>query len=398
MLSTLTTIQGLFLMDIMIGIGLSAMLFFSLREEYICPGAYDWFISIVLTTLGLIFLLGRGMISIWISISLGNGLVVLGSIYFWMAFRKYTKTYRKADIYLTLIAPLVSLILLYCYWVKPENMAIRGEIVSFFLALFSLASLFIALNHINKYETGRWLSVVSLIFNLVSYTYRGVSLHLGNNYPGLLEYNNASIVLVFSTGISLLTAGFSIMLMTYQWLARRLYIHATYDALTGVYNRYALLEMSDTLELTTDLSRTKWCLAMIDIDLFKSINDMHGHPVGDLVLRHVAQTLKQSIRHNDILARYGGEEFAVVLPGANIGNATIWAERVRLIIASTPIAIGKASIPVSVSIGLTESSTTEYRLSDLVKNADSALYQAKQTGRNKVCCSEKMPHQVGSGH
>lgn len=264
MLSTLTTIQGLFLMDIMIGIGLSAMLFFSLREEYICPGAYDWFISIVLTTLGLVFLLGRGIIPLWSSISLGNGLVVLGSIYFWMAFRKYTKTYRKTDIYLALIAPLVSLILLYCYWIEPENMAIRGEIVSFILALFSLASLYIALNRINKYETGRWLSVVSLIFNLVSYIYRGMSLHLGNHYPGLLEYNSASIALVFSTGISLLTAGFSIMLMTYQWLARRLYIHATYDALTGVYNRYALLEMSDTLELTTDLSKTKWCLAMVD--------------------------------------------------------------------------------------------------------------------------------------
>lgn len=179
------------------------------------------------------------------------------------------------------------------------------------------------------------------------------------------------------------------MLMTYQWLARRLYIHATYDALTGVYNRYALLELSDTLELTSDLSRTKWCLAMIDIDLFKSVNDMHGHPVGDLVLRNVAQTLKRSIRHNDILARYGGEEFAVVLPGADIEDAKNWAERVRQLIANTPITIGKASISVSVSIGLTESSTTEYRLPDLVKNADSALYQAKQSGRNKVCCSEK---------
>lgn len=389
MLSTLTTIQGLFLMDIMIGIGLSAMLFFSLREEYICPGAYDWFISIVLTTLGLIFLLGREIIPLGISIFLGNGLVVLGSVYFWMAFRKYTKTYRKTDIYITLIAPLVSLILLYCYWFKPENMAIRGEIVSFSLALLILASLYIALKHIKKYETGRWLSVISLIFSLASNIYRGVSLHLDNHYPGLLEYNSASIALVFSTGISLLTAGFSIMLMTYQWLARRLYIHATYDALTGVYNRYALLELSDTLELTSDLSRTKWCLAMIDIDLFKSVNDMHGHPVGDLVLRNVAQTLKRSIRHNDILARYGGEEFAVVLPGADIEDAKIWAERVRRLIASTPITIGKASISVSVSIGLTESSTTEYRLPDLVKNADSALYQAKQSGRNKVCCSEK---------
>ena len=247
MLSTLTTIQGLFLMDIMIGIGLSAMLFFSLREEYICPGAYDWFVSIVLTTLGLIFLLGREIIPLGISIFLGNGLVVLGSVYFWMAFRKYTKTYRKTDIYITLIAPLVSLILLYCYWFKPENMAIRGEIVSFSLVILILASLYIALKHIKKYETGRWLSVISLIFSLASNIYRGVSLHLDNHYPGLLEYNSASFALVFSTGISLLTAGFSIMLMTYQWLARRLYIHATYDALTGVYNRYALLELSDTL-------------------------------------------------------------------------------------------------------------------------------------------------------
>lgn len=141
-------------MDIMIGISLSAMLFFSLREEYICPGAHFWFVSIVLTTLGLIFLLGRGMIPIWISISVGNGLVVLGSVYFLMAFRKYTKTNSKTDIYLTLAAPLVSFILLYCYWVEPENMAPRGEIVSFSLAFITLGTLFIALDHINKSETG----------------------------------------------------------------------------------------------------------------------------------------------------------------------------------------------------------------------------------------------------
>ena len=136
---------------------------------------------------------------------------------------------------------------------------------------------------------------------------------------------------------------------------------------------------------------------MVDIDLFKSINDMHGHPVGDLVLRHIAQTLKQSIRHNDILARYGGEEFAVVLPGANIENAKSWAERVRQLIASTPITIGKASISVSVSIGLTESSTAEYRLPDLVKNADSALYQAKQSGRYRFVVVKRIPLADSSG-
>lgn len=149
--------------------------------------------------------------------------------------------------------------------------------------------------------------------------------------------------------------------------------------------------MSDTLELTTDLSKTKWCLAMVDVDLFKSVNDLHGHPVGDLVLRHIAQTLKKSIRYTDILARYGGEEFAIVLPGISIEQAKLWAERVRTTIANTPIMIGKISIPVSISIGLTESSAKEYRLSDLIKNADAALYQAKQSGRNKVCCSEVSP-------
>lgn len=82
------------------------------------------------------------------------------------------------------------------------------------------------------------------------------------------------------------------MLITSQWLQQKLFFNATYDALTGIYNRYALTDISETFILTSKLASKTWCLAMIDIDHFKAVNDNYGHPVGDVVLKLVATKIQ----------------------------------------------------------------------------------------------------------
>ena len=117
---------------------------------------------------------------------------------------------------------------------------------------------------------------------------------------------------------------------------------------------------------------------------FKAVNDNYGHPVGDVVLKLVATKIQQCVRNKDILARYGGEEFVVILSDCSLDDAKNWAERVRGVISKSPLTVGKLKINVTVSIGITETTPADDSLDDMVNKADSALYNAKNTGRNKV--------------
>lgn len=160
---------------------------------------------------------------------------------------------------------------------------------------------------------------------------------------------------------------------------------ANYDAVTGILNKHAF-----TKRLKEEFSYTKrrkgnLSLFMIDIDLFKKVNDTHGHMAGDYVLNGVAQRIATAIRDEDILARYGGEEFVVILRGTDAEGAFKLAERVRKLVASEPFKFEKISIPVTVSIGVATLANDNFAdTKSLVARADACLYSSKENGRNRV--------------
>jgi diguanylate cyclase (GGDEF)-like protein len=158
------------------------------------------------------------------------------------------------------------------------------------------------------------------------------------------------------------------------------------DALTGVPNRRQLF-----LRLENELSRSlrfgdPVSLLMIDLDLFKRINDAHGHRVGDGVLRGVALSLRRSIRKIDIVARYGGEEFCVVLPRVGKPEALDVAEKLRRAVAaaSMPGPEGHGPLSVTISVGVATLGIDAEDVAGLVEKADGALYEAKRLGRDRV--------------
>ena len=158
------------------------------------------------------------------------------------------------------------------------------------------------------------------------------------------------------------------------------------DALTGLYNRFYVMEKIDS-EMNRALRHGyPISVLMLDLDHFKRINDSYGHPVGDEVLKIVGQVLRESCRVYDVPGRYGGEEFCIVLPETQVGNTTQVAERIRNRLATTPLSVGSASIVVTASIGVAGMDSTEGVLSasTLVERADRALYSAKHRGRNRV--------------
>ncbi|WP_165222783.1 diguanylate cyclase [Aquisphaera insulae] len=170
---------------------------------------------------------------------------------------------------------------------------------------------------------------------------------------------------------------------------RIMYERAVRDNLTELYNRgYFLSQVGPLAELNA-MSSLGLAVLMADIDRFKDINDTHGHDAGDLVLRKVAAILRESTRSEDLLARYGGEEFILALPIGSLEQAMNWAERLRSALAATPVAIDGRSIRVTMSIGVAfRQQGASGGLSELITQADRALYEAKRTGRNRVVCAK----------
>jgi eukaryotic-like serine/threonine-protein kinase len=161
---------------------------------------------------------------------------------------------------------------------------------------------------------------------------------------------------------------------------------ATRDGLTGLLNRRHFHEIGDR-QLRADVRAGRPIAAMmIDIDHFKSINDTHGHPVGDDVIRAIATRLATQLRDADLIGRYGGEEFAVLLAGpADPGATATAAERLRAAVADTPVPTAAGPLPVTVSIGFLHHPTPPdaMTLPAALEHADQALYEAKRTGRNR---------------
>lgn len=171
-----------------------------------------------------------------------------------------------------------------------------------------------------------------------------------------------------------------------QRMLNKLRDQANLDYLTGLYNRRYFIERG-TQELSRAARYAKpLSMLMLDIDVFKQINDTRGHRTGDLVLRHLSRTLGETLRTIDLCGRLGGEEFAVLLPETDAAAAFETAERLRAAIAASAV-VPEDGPPVryTVSIGVTTLNTPDSNIDTLLGLADQGLYQAKRTGRNRVC-------------
>ncbi|MCW8907100.1 MAG: diguanylate cyclase [Sedimenticola sp.] len=160
---------------------------------------------------------------------------------------------------------------------------------------------------------------------------------------------------------------------------------ASIDSLTGVLNRREFMQRAKTE--VSRLKRHEGALSvlLLDVDYFKQVNDTHGHPAGDRVLRIIAQSTAAALREEDVLGRIGGEEFAIFLPSTDLVSGLGTAERIRAAVESLRIQLGEVELSVTVSIGVSEFVAGESSIDPALGRADRALYQAKEGGRNRVC-------------
>ncbi len=158
------------------------------------------------------------------------------------------------------------------------------------------------------------------------------------------------------------------------------------DALTGLFNfrhfSYVLLAEMDR----SKRSGIPTCLVLIDLDHFKLINDTYGHEIGNVVLKQVASILLSEVRTTDVVCRYGGEEFAIIFPETHLNLAVKVADRIREMIAFTPVESTAGDIHVTASMGASVyMKASILSLEEFIDSVDKYLYEAKQSGRNCIC-------------
>src|SRR5215831_8526740 len=178
---------------------------------------------------------------------------------------------------------------------------------------------------------------------------------------------------------------------------RQMYESALRDGLTKVFNKKYFTDYLEKEFAFAARHKGPLALIFLDIDHFKKINDTYGHPAGDFVLSELSQMMANLVRTEDVLARFGGEEFTVLCRGTDLAGARIVAERLRKAVEERAFTFGGKTIPVTISLGI--ASVPDGGVNDhaaFLAAADKALYEAKRTGRNRVCLhgQEKTPKPV----
>ncbi|KQS77053.1 hypothetical protein ASG25_16875 [Rhizobium sp. Leaf384] len=205
-------------------------------------------------------------------------------------------------------------------------------------------------------------------------------------YPALGPNSNNVYLSVFIDQTFSVLIYVGLISMTLEEAQRQMQVAATTDLLTGLANRRGLEERTLAVIGAGRRGRRPMAVLIADIDHFKSINDLYGHSHGDIVLKQFAERLPVVVkRQEDVLARWGGEEFVAVLHDATLEDATRLAELLCRAIESRPFEVEGMTIPVTASIGVAPFRQEQPLLEHAIHIADAALYEAKRTGRNRVC-------------
>jgi diguanylate cyclase (GGDEF)-like protein len=274
-------------------------------------------------------------------------------------------------------------------YILPVDSQLHQLVIYFFLMGISGGA-------ISVYSANRAMTVVSIAFVILPMTawfiVQGTLLTVGIAISGILF----SIAAMRTGKILSLTLNQSFTLAhelkSAKEHAERI---ANIDELSGLNNRRAFYENGKILVDYCLRNNEQLSVIIFDIDHFKQINDKLGHAAGDATIEHIGQILQSTIRKSDLCARIGGEEFAILLKPSVLDEAAQLAEILRQLINKTPISFQDEDFFISASFGVAVGISD---LDSLLKRADSAMYKAKEEGRNTVICDNEMPSPMSGGH
>ena len=343
-------------------------------------------IAFLLISVGFLLVGFRQYINDFMSIIVANLLILIALIMLYQGLVLFRQIRIKWAIFLELSLVLSMLPLFYFYTFVEPNVNARIIIIAgcFFLQFLLISFALLYRTKIIGGVANSFLGVMFLIFSLF-YLFR-IFWTLGEG--DLRDFMDAGIVHAISIinfQALVLFTSFSVVWIASNELEKELKEQARIDPLTLVYNRRALEDIANIEISRVIRNNHPLTVIMCDIDHFKIFNDKHGHQTGDKILVDFAAILKNNVREHDFVTRYGGEEFLVLLPETDIHQATIIAEKLRNKICLHRMAIRKnKTLSVTASFGVADYQKGMTDWQQIVRSADQALYEAKNTGRNRV--------------
>jgi diguanylate cyclase (GGDEF)-like protein len=345
-------------------------------------GLRDWALAVVLIGCASGFASMRGILPDSLSIVAASGLLLFGHLLLIVGLQRYsgrTPVWRPS-------LDLIGAVLILIVWLNYGSHSYQGRIFIMALAhigFFSYGAL-LAWRAEPKGFGSRFLTVAFLLGVAVALWRLATLSNATEQSDDVFDRNLIQQIYLgmFSLGVLGLSIGF--ILLTNERLRVELEFLATRDPMTGALNRRAFFSRAAIEWARRERSRQPLSVITSDIDFFKKVNDTYGHHIGDLVIKDFANRANQMLRGPDILARFGGEEFVILLPDTGLAEAKLVAERIREEIATQR---DKSLPQYTVSLGVAITLGTAGHAADmeaLIAEADSALYRAKQGGRNRV--------------
>ncbi len=333
--------------------------------------------------LGAAFILGglRGVISDLFSVIGMNVLILLGLTFFCELYsRLLSITFRRR--FLLFLNPLIVLFLFYYFTFVSPDYGSRVIIfnISVLLPVGYLLTILLTATHRTQIKSHMLAFIPFLILGIISFAKLiQPALSMGTEFTSTFNFVHNTLSMLTS-----IWAMQSSVLLVGNRLQAQLEIAASTDPLTQTYNRRFLQESLMKELAVSGRTQTKLSIIICDLDHFKTVNDTYGHIMGDAVLVHTVGIYRKKLRKTDSLARYGGEEFLFVLPSTGGKEATAIAQELRAAMHSSPYLYESRAIPLTASFGIAEFDTENDDFDSLIHRADTALYEAKKEGRDRV--------------
>jgi diguanylate cyclase (GGDEF)-like protein len=357
-----------------------ALVFFGMKRSYPnLRGINTIAISFLLGIPATFLLASRGSVPYFVSVTVANCFLFGSFVFLYRGILRFIGSRRSATI--PILVSCISLGVLFYYSEIQENIVPRIVAISLTIGLVRgliAAELFRKSPSFTSPKAMRLFAAAMSMFAAVSVNC-GFFTILHGAPSHLLESNPIGTATLLLGVVSLLVIGLFMLVLSSGELIARSRDESQKDVLSGVFNRRGI-EVKLAAELKhIQRGRQKLAIALIDVDYFKSINDIQGHAAGDAALREVADTISTHLRGRDHLGRYGGDEFLLVLPHTSVSVALGVTERLNKAV-SDRTSYG-STMPLTLSIGLTEAVADDDAVT-LIARADKALYQAKADGRN----------------
>jgi diguanylate cyclase (GGDEF)-like protein len=370
----------------------SLLLFSWLRDRSIVSLAM-WGVSFLIMSIGGALAILDNLIPDFFSVGVSSALGLFAYGLTWCAARSFED---RKPLYLLAFAGAAFWVVLCQFDSIYESQFVRIAYTSAIAALYTLLAAVEYLRPRDRALASRWPAIVLLFIQCLIWMLRLVFVEHLPFPAGVLPYDPTFFPIgAFAMLVNNFCLSFLIVNMAKERAELRQRETASLDALTGIANRRTFLASGQRILQRTLASGQPSAMLIFDLDYFKKVNDTFGHQFGDYVLCAFCDTVRDSLRPEDLFARIGGEEFACLLPGASVQNAAAVAERVRAAFEGHRIRNGSQVTNSTVSVGIAVAKPAEYRsvdLQSLLGAADRALYRAKAAGRNRVRQASESSH------